>query len=714
MKEKLASQDFYSSSNESSDMDLGKIFRFLLMQSKLILSVVIVVFVLSFTNYSLSTKQYMIQSLVQYEAYDQNVFDPSQSLQLASSGSSSDISNLTTLYESRTNYLKVIKDLNLNIKINDLNDNESIDFMIIAEEDNPLANHKLKFSFSENEYALLDEDLNEMQSIMYGEKILFKGLWITINSINLSESRPIEIHYRSPQSLYTSLKLQMDVTSSSSRNSFFRNEGLITVSYITDDVEKGKEIINYANNVFLNQRIYDETEKSRKAIDFIDKNIKSLEQSVEENKNKLKQFRERNKTIDVSLETAAIISKIQSLDEALNEIDIELAKAEEIYTSNNPAYLNLLSKKTLIEKQKSDVLNEVEMMPKEQQEYIDLFNELEISQALFEELESRRLGFSILEASTIGDIRVVDEAFIHSKVSPRLMTVLIFTMLSFVLACLVAIFRGFYFMPISNPAEIFDNNVHLPIIGVIPKIEGIDDKEFENSSEDEIKLNSSIESLIVNINSIQNNANDQNLITITSPSPGNGKSTISMKLAEGLAKIGKKVLLVDNDLKRGKIAKNYDLKSISEDSFNLIDESTINKYKVKDNLHIIPRVKGLNNTFQFLYSYKYKDKIQFFKGSFDFVIFDTGPVLSVADSSILIEKSDINILVVRHGINKMNEIKQSVANFEQINKSVDGIVYNAYARPKSYYGYYGIYGNYSYQYYADKYLDDTYEYEKNS
>ena len=52
------------------------------------------------------------------------------------------------------------------------------------------------------------------------------------------------------------------------------------------------------------------------------------------------------------------------------------------------------------------------------------------------------------------------------------MTVFIFTMLSFVIACLVAIFRGFYFMPISNPAEIFDNNVHLPIIGVVPKIEG--------------------------------------------------------------------------------------------------------------------------------------------------------------------------------------------------------------------------------------------------
>ena len=72
------------------------------------------------------------------------------------------------------------------------------------------------------------------------------------------------------------------------------------------------------------------------------------------------------------------------------------------------------------------------------------------------------------------------------------------------------------------------------------------------------------------INSIQNNVLDKKIITITSPSPGNGKSTISMKLAEGIAKIGKKVLLVDNDLKRGNIAKNYNIKSISEKTFNSI------------------------------------------------------------------------------------------------------------------------------------------------
>ena len=422
---------------------------------------------------------------------------------------------------------------------------------------------------------------------------------------------------------------------------------------------------------------------------------------------KLKEFREENKSIDVSLEIEAIVNKIQSLDEALSSIDIELAKAKEIYTLNNPTYLNLINEKKLIELRKDEVLAEIEMMPKEQQEYIDLFNELEISQALFEELESRRLGFSILEASTIGDVRVIDEAYVSSMVSPKISIVLFTTIVTFVLACFIAIIRGLYFLPISNPAEIFDNNVTLPIIGVIPDI-----SDFEEDSADEIKLNTSIESLIVNINALQNNQHDKKIITITSPSAGNGKSTISMKLAEGFARIGKKVLVVDNDLKRGNLASHYDLRSISESTFNSINETNIDKYIVSDNLYLIPRVKGLNNTFQFLYSYQYVDKIKFFRANFDIIIFDTGPILAVADSSILIEKSDFNILLTRHGVNKINEIKQCIDNFKQINKNIDGLIYNAYAKPQGYYGYYSLYGNYSYQYYADKYLDDAYEYEK--
>jgi tyrosine-protein kinase Etk/Wzc len=706
MSDNSSFENFHSSSKDAGEIDLGKIFRFLLMQSKLIFAIVLLVFVVSYINYSFATKKYMMQSLLQYESYNQNIFDPSKSLQMATSGNSSDITNLTQLYESRTNFIKVIADLKLNIDIEDLDDDEFIDISITSDQKNKFNLHELTFSFSENSYSLLDDDFEEIKTSKYGEKIYFNDLVISVDASNLNIYRPIAIAYSHPESMYNNLKANISVTSGSSRGSWLSNEGLITVSYVSDDIDLGKNIINYANEIFLNQRIYDENEKSRRAIDFINENIKSLEDDVEASKIKLKEFREKNKSIDVSLEIQAIIKKIELLDESLNSIDIEITKAQEIYTPNNPVYLNLLNKKKLIQRQKEDVLIEIEMMPKEQQEFIDLFNKFEVSQALYEELESRRLGFSILEASTIGDVRIIDDAYVVSLVSPKITTVFFITFIALIIACFVAIIRGFNFLPISNPAELFDNNIHIPIIGVIPSIDNIE------LSGDDIRLNTSIESLIVNINSIGESQPDKNLITITSPTPSNGKSTISMKLSEGLAKLDKKVLLVDNDLKRGNIARKYNLRKISENTFYSINESTINNYQVHEDLYIIPRVKGLNNTFQFLYSYKYKDQIKFFKDYFDYVIFDSGPILSVADSSVLIEKSDFNILVARHGINRINEIKQSIDNFDQINKKVDGIVYNAYAKPKSYYGYYGIYGNYSYQYYAEKYLDETYEYAK--
>ena len=61
----------------------------------------------------------------------------------------------------------------------------------------------------------------------------------------------------------------------------------------------------------------------------------------------IKEFREKNKSIDVSLEIEAIINNIQNLDAALSNVDLELARAEEIYTPNNPIYLNLMNEENV-------------------------------------------------------------------------------------------------------------------------------------------------------------------------------------------------------------------------------------------------------------------------------------------------------------------------------------------------------------------------------
>jgi Mrp family chromosome partitioning ATPase len=64
-----------------------------------------------------------------------------------------------------------------------------------------------------------------------------------------------------------------------------------------------------------------------------------------------------------------------------------------------------------------------------------------------------------------------------------------------------------------------------------------------------------------------------------------------------------------------------------------------------------------------------------------------------------------------HDVTTAHQISQCIENFDQLGKQFDGIIYNNYKKPKGYFGYYQYYGNYNYQYYAEKYLYTSYEYE---
>ena len=132
----------------------------------------------------------------------------------------------------------------------------------------------------------------------------------------------------------------------------------------------------------------------------------------------------------------------------------------------------------------------------------------------------------------------------------------------------------------------------------------------------------------------------------------------------------------------------------------------------EENFYLIPRVKGLMNSFHFISNPRYTNFFKELRNQFDYVIFDTAPILSVADTSIILKLSDINLLVLRHGITKIKDVQLTLNMFSQISVPVNGFIYNAYSKPSGYYGYYRLYNNYAYAYYSDKYLTDSYEYKK--
>ena len=187
------------------------------------------------------------------------------------------------------------------------------------------------------------------------------------------------------------------------------------------------------------------------------------------------------------------------------------------------------------------------------------------------------------------------------------------------------------------------------------------------------------------------------VILVTSPEAGDGKSYISANLAVAYAQEGKKVLLIDADLRKGRQHEIYDVQNpINTGYSNLIlrynDGMNIDKYiETTDikNVFIIPTGPTPPNPIELLDSEKNAKFIEKAKDRFDIIILDCPPVIGLSDALVMTKFSDVNIVVVSNKKTKFESLDRTKKIFEQANKKIDGVIINkAQTKQNSYYSYY--------------------------
>lgn len=183
-------------------------------------------------------------------------------------------------------------------------------------------------------------------------------------------------------------------------------------------------------------------------------------------------------------------------------------------------------------------------------------------------------------------------------------------------------------------------------------------------------------------------------ILITSTAPSEGKSLTAANLAVVFAQQGKKVLLIDADMRKPTVHYTFRINNTFGLSNYLIGEHPLEKvvHNVKvDNLSIIPCGPIPPNPSELLGSKAMKKLIEEAKAHFDMIIFDSPPVLAVTDSQILSNLVDGVLLVVR---SKQTEKEMAIKArdlLKQAKANVLGVVLNdkTIDRSKDYYYYYG-------------------------
>lgn len=176
-------------------------------------------------------------------------------------------------------------------------------------------------------------------------------------------------------------------------------------------------------------------------------------------------------------------------------------------------------------------------------------------------------------------------------------------------------------------------------------------------------------------------AGDQPLrsMTVVSSGPGEGKSTSAANLAVVFAQAGRKVLLVDADMRKATVHKTFGLSNEMGLS-NLVSgqqaASSVIQATDVNNLSIITSGPTPPNPAELLNSRRMNVLMEELYQTFDLIVFDLPPVMTVADGLIMASKTDGTVLVVREGVTRKDSVLEAKNRLLQAKARILGVIYN--------------------------------------
>ena len=194
------------------------------------------------------------------------------------------------------------------------------------------------------------------------------------------------------------------------------------------------------------------------------------------------------------------------------------------------------------------------------------------------------------------------------------------------------------------------------------------------------------------------------VIMTTSAYPEDGKTTVTTNLALMFAQSDAKVILVDADIRKGRIAKYFKCKStpgLSDclSGQNSLDE-VIHSSHVNENLSFIACGTHSPKPYELLESEEMKNLLDELRQRYDYVIIDTPPVLLLSDALALATVTDGEVVVCRHQVSYLSDIERALDTLAFAKANVLGVVVNDYKQLTTSKGYGGYKKYYYYNSYA--------------
>jgi tyrosine-protein kinase Etk/Wzc len=469
--------------------------------------------------------------------------------------------------------------------------------------------------------------------------------------------------------------------------------------------------INQIGEEYIKQNIERKSAEAENTLAFLNDYLPSLKKSLEEAEDRYIKLRNEKGTVDLTEEVKLTLERSVETRKKLAELNIRRDEMLNRFTPVHPSIQSLDAQIASLRRESAGLNEEIRKLPSLEREVLTVTRDVKINSELYTSLLNTAQQLRLVKAGKVGSVRIVDPAVVPEvPVRPKKMqSLILFVLAGMVFGVIVAFIKKRLFGGIEDPSEI-EQHTGLSVLASVPESaklmllseriesrqQGIHLLEKLDPTEPAVE---SLRSFRTALQFSMLNARN-NMILMTGPTPGIGKSVVCSNFAATLAATGKKVLLVDLDLRKGYLNHYFGLPREGGISEFVLGDRTFEQVvhrNVVENLDFtatgtLPPAPNMlllhDNLRQFL---------ERAAAEYDLVLVDSPPVLAVTDSTVMAPLFGTKILIVRENMTTLGELGETIKRFNQIGETVTGVLFNG-IRPRVGYAY--GYGKYRYRNYA--------------
>lgn len=493
-----------------------------------------------------------------------------------------------------------------------------------------------------------------------------------------------------------------------------KQSGVIDATLQDTDRNRLTAILNEIGNQYVRQNVERKAAEAQKTLAFLNVQLPQFKKQLDQSEEAFNKYRNNQGTVSLDEEAKLILARSVDLQAKLVEAR---QKRLELVSRFTPQHPNVQTIDTQIAawNQEIGALNSrIKSLPLVQQDAIRLERDVKVNNELYQQLRNNALQLQLVREGKIGNVRVIDSATMpEESVKPKKgMTLTAALILGLIGGMIIAIIRNALFRGIRNSQEI-ESNVGLNVYSTIPLSEAQESLArlvttrqpgvhiLAQSAPQDVAVES-LRSLRTALQFAMLEARN-NRVLITGATPGLGKSFVSANFAAVLASAGKRVLLIDADLRKGHLNQYFGVErpgGLSELVTGSIGLEQATRKQLLPNLDFISTGILPPNPAELVVSNAFAAMLEQVSAQYDLVVIDSAPVLVAADTLSISLHAGTVLFLARAEVTQLGELHESARRLAHAGTSVTGVLFNGVDLTRRHYGSYGYrYGGYRYRQY---------------